>query len=60
MDLDLDYIKSFLIKELIVTWTWPFYQQQKQQFELLTFKKYARLNEERKEIIEKIERGAKS
>ncbi|CCU80841.1 DNA polymerase, beta domain protein region [Halanaerobium saccharolyticum subsp. saccharolyticum DSM 6643] len=33
-------------------------EQQKQQFELLTLKKYARLNEERKEIIEKIERGA--
>ncbi len=35
-------------------------EQQKQQFELLTLKKYARLNEERKEIIEKIERGAGS
>ena len=33
-------------------------KQQKQQFELLTLKKYSRLNEERKEIIEKIERGA--
>jgi len=33
-------------------------RQQKQEFELLVLKKYARLNEERKEIIEKIERGA--
>ena len=33
-------------------------RQQKQEFELLTLKKYARLNEERKEIIEKIEGGA--
>src|SRR6056297_622462 len=33
-------------------------EQQKQQFELLTLKKYASLKEERKEIIEKIERGA--
>jgi predicted nucleotidyltransferase len=33
-------------------------KQQKQEFEMLTLKKYARLNEERKEIIEKIERGA--
>jgi predicted nucleotidyltransferase len=33
-------------------------KQQKQEFELLVLKKYARLNEERKEIIEKIERGA--
>lgn len=32
----------------------------KQEFELLTLKKYARLNEERKEIIEKIERGAEN
>ena len=31
---------------------------QKQEFELLSLKKYARLNEERKEIIEKIEGGA--
>ena len=29
----------------------------KQDFELLTLKKYARLNEERREIIKKIERG---
>jgi len=35
-------------------------RQQKQEFELLTLKKYARLNEERKEIIEKIERGAEN
>lgn len=33
-------------------------KQQKQEFEMLTLKKYARLNEERKEIIDKIERGA--
>lgn len=33
-------------------------KQQKQEFELLVLKKYARLNEERKKIIEKIERGA--
>lgn len=32
----------------------------KQEFELLALKKYARLNEERKEIIEKIERGAEN
>jgi len=35
-------------------------KQQKQEFEMLTLKKYARLNEERKEIIEKIERGAQN
>ncbi|MGM0500862.1 MAG: type VII toxin-antitoxin system MntA family adenylyltransferase antitoxin [Bacillota bacterium] len=35
-------------------------RQQKQEFELLVLKKYARLNEERKEIIEKIERGAEN
>lgn len=35
-------------------------KRQKQEFELLTLKKYARLNEERKEIIDKIERGAEN
>lgn len=35
-------------------------KKQKQEFEMLTLKKYARLNEERKEIIEKIERGAEN
>jgi len=35
-------------------------KQQKQEFEMLTLKKYARLNEERKEIIDKIERGAEN
>ncbi|PUU86148.1 MAG: nucleotidyltransferase [Halanaerobium sp.] len=33
-------------------------KKQQQEFEMLTLKKYARLNEERKEIIDKIERGA--
>jgi len=33
---------------------------QQQEFEMLALKKYARLNEERKEIIEKIERGAEN
>jgi len=33
---------------------------QEQEFELLSLKKYARLNEERKKIIEKIERGAEN
>jgi len=35
-------------------------EKQKQEFEMLTLKKYARLNEERKEIIDKIERGAEN
>mgnify|MGYP006428546667 CR=1 FL=1 len=35
-------------------------KQQKQKFELLVLKKYARLNEERKEIIEKIEGGSEN
>jgi predicted nucleotidyltransferase len=35
-------------------------KQQQQEFEMLTLKKYARLNEERKEIIDKIERGAEN
>jgi len=35
-------------------------KKQKQEFEMLTLKKYARLNEERKEIIDKIEGGAEN
>jgi len=35
-------------------------KKQQQEFEMLTLKKYARLNEERKEIIDKIERGAEN
>ncbi|PUU93903.1 MAG: nucleotidyltransferase [Halanaerobium sp.] len=35
-------------------------EKQQQEFEMLTLKKYARLNEERKEIIDKIERGAEN
>jgi predicted nucleotidyltransferase len=35
-------------------------KKQKQEFEMLTLKKYPRLNEERKEIIDKIERGAEN
>lgn len=35
-------------------------KQQQQEFEMLTLKKYARLNEERKEIIDKIKGGAEN
>jgi predicted nucleotidyltransferase len=64
LDIDIDLVDlaeaSTVFKTQIIQGKLLFAKnkQQKQQFELLTLKNYARLNEERKEIIEKIERGA--
>lgn len=64
LDIDIDLVDlaeaSTVFKTQIIQGKLIFAKnkQQKQQFELLTLKKYSRLNEERKEIIEKIERGA--
>lgn len=66
LDIDIDLVDlaeaSTVFKTQIIQGNLLFVKnkKQKQQFELLTLKKYARLNEERKEIIEKIERGAEN
>jgi predicted nucleotidyltransferase len=66
MKVDFKAVKSFLIKELQAELIYLFGsyakgkllyaedKKQKQEFEMLTLKKYARLNEERKEIIQKM------